>query len=82
MLRLPFKQKVVWFRIDADFQLHKDLASLYYSLDGKTWEKAISDFKLIYDYRRFFMGTRFGISYYAIKQLGGYVDVDEFIVNE
>ena len=82
VLRLPFKQKVVWFRIDADFQLHKDLASLYYSLDGKTWEKAISDFKLIYDYRRFFMGTRFGISYYATKQLGGYVDVDEFIVNE
>jgi hypothetical protein len=33
---------------------------------------------MIFDYRRFFMGTKFGIFNYATKKNGGYVDVDEF----
>jgi hypothetical protein len=31
-----------------------------------------------FDYRRFFMGTKFGIFNYATKKTGGYVDVDFF----
>jgi hypothetical protein len=31
-----------------------------------------------FDWRRFFMGTKFGIFCYATKKTGGYVDIDEF----
>ena len=31
-----------------------------------------------FDWRRFFMGTKFGIFCYATKKPGGYVDIDEF----
>jgi hypothetical protein len=31
-----------------------------------------------FDYRRFFMGTKFGIFCYATKKAGGYVDVYAF----
>lgn len=31
-----------------------------------------------FDWRRFFMGTKFGIFCYATKKVGGYVDIDEF----
>ena len=76
--RQLLKSKTIYLKIDADFRLHKDLATLSYSLDGKAWTPAIKDFKMIYDYRRLFMGTRFAIYNYATKQLGGYVDVDKF----
>ena len=33
---------------------------------------------MIYDYRRFFMGTRFAIYNFATRQTGGWVDVDSF----
>ncbi|HRN21761.1 MAG TPA: hypothetical protein PLL13_10430, partial [Prevotella sp.] len=36
------------------------------------------DFKMQYDYRRFFMGTRIAIYNYATKAAGGYIDVDSF----
>lgn len=76
--RIPFKGNVVYFRIDADFNPGKDLATLYYSLDGKQWTAVIRDFRMVYDFRRFFMGTRFAIVYYATRHTGGYVDVDYF----
>ena len=44
----------------------------------KTWIPAIKDFKMQYDYRRFFMGTRIAIYNYATKATGGYIDVDSF----
>jgi len=76
--RQPLKSKIVYLKIACDFRLHKDLATLLYSTDGKNWTVAIKDFKMIYDYRRLFMGTRFAIYNYATKQQGGYVDVDSF----
>lgn len=77
--RQLLKSKTVYLKLEADFRLHKDLATLSYSVDGKTWMTAIKDFKMIYDYRRLFMGTRFAIYNYATKQSGGgYVDVDSF----
>jgi hypothetical protein len=36
---------------------------------------------MIFDYRRFFMGTKFAIFNYATKKLGGHVDIDAFEVN-
>ena len=85
--RIELKQSKIWLRIDADFRPqteHKgfmpgtDLATFYYSLDGEQWTKIGSDYKLGFDWRRFFMGTKFGIFCYATKKQGGYVDIDEF----
>ena len=76
--RQLLKQKTVYLKISCDFRDHKDLATFSYSLDGKTWTKAVSDFKMNFDYRRLFMGTRFAIYNYATKNAGGYVDVDSF----
>ncbi len=78
LLRQPLKARVVYLKMACDFRLHQDLATLSYSTDGKTWTPAIRDFKMVYDYRRLFMGTRFAIYNYATKTTGGYVDVDSF----
>ena len=82
----PLSTKI-WLRIDADFRPqaeHKggmpgaDLATFYYSLDGQQWTRIGSDYKMSFDWRRFFMGTKFGIFCYATKKKGGYVDVAQF----
>ena len=84
---VELKQSKVWLRIDADFRPQKeqkgmmpstDLARFYYSLDGEQWTKIGSDYKMGFDWRRFFMGQKFGIFCYATKRAGGYVDIDEF----
>ena len=72
------KSSIIYLKMSCDFRLHQDLATLLYSIDGKTWVPAIKDFKMQYDYRRFFMGTRIAIYNYATKAAGGYVDVDSF----
>ena len=77
------KSTKVWLRIDADFRPAqrggKDAANFFYSLDGENWTQiGTKDYRLSFDWRRFFMGTKFGIFCYATKKAGGYVDVDEF----
>ena len=76
--RTKLEGNTVYLRIDADFNPNRDIATFYYSVDGKNWYKIGSDFKMVFDYRRFFMGTRYAIFNYATKQAGGYVDVDDF----
>ena len=76
--RQALKSKVVYLKMSCDFRLHQDLVTLSYSVDGKNWVEAIRGFKMIFDYRRFFMGTRFGIYNYATKNKGGFVDVESF----
>jgi beta-xylosidase len=84
---VDLKQNKIWLRIDADFrplQEHKgmmpgtDLATFYYSLDGKQWTKIGSDYKMGFDWRRFFMGSKFTLFCYATKKAGGYADFDYF----
>ncbi len=85
---IELKQPKIWLRIDADFRPQTerkgfmpgtDLANFYYSLDGETWTQlGTKDYRLGFDWRRFFMGTKFGIFNYATKKKGGYVDIDEF----
>ena len=75
---LDKKTTDIYFRIDADFRPGKDLATLYYSIDGENWTKVLSDYKMIFDFTRFFMGSKFAIFNYATKKKGGYVDVDWF----
>ena len=85
--RIELQQPTIWLRIDADFRPqaeHKggmpgaDLATFYYSLDGQQWTRIGSDYRMSFDWRRFFMGTKFGIFCYATKKKGGYVDVAQF----
>ena len=77
----------IYLRIDADFRPSfaknfmpgNDLANFYYSLDGVEWTKiGTENYHLGFDWRRFFMGTKFGIFCYATKKAGGYIDIDEF----
>ena len=73
----------IWLRVDGDFRPNgqgggRDLAAFYYSLDGEQWSRIGGDYRMVFDYRRFFMGTKFAIFCYATKRQGGYVDIDEF----
>lgn len=76
--RVELNQPVIYLRIDGDFRLNRDIATCYYSLDNKTWKRIGTDFKMRFDYRRLFMGTKFAIFNYATKAVGGYVDIDFF----
>ena len=74
------KAAKIWLRLDGDFRPGKnDVANFYYSMDGKQWEQiGTENYRMRFDYRRFFMGTKFGIFCYATKKTGGYIDVDSF----
>ena len=80
---IPLKQSKIWLRIDADFRPGlrggRDSANFFYSLDGTQWTKiGTNDYRMRFDWRRFFMGTKFALFCYATKKIGGYVDIDEF----
>ena len=83
-LTLSPKQSTIWLRIDGDFRPSgrgggKDAANFYYSLDGTDWTQiGTHDYRMRFDWQRFFMGTKFGIFCYATKKAGGWVDVDAF----
>ena len=73
----------LFLRIDADFQPvnghGRDAANFYYSIDGSQWTQiGTKDYRLSFDWRRFFMGSKFGIFCYATKKKGGYVDIEAF----
>jgi hypothetical protein len=65
-------------RIDGDFTPGKDIATFYYKVGKGDWTPIGEPFKMQFDYRRLFMGTRYAIFNYATKREGGYVDVDCF----
>ena len=78
MERVALTGNKVFLRIDGDFNLNKDLATCYYSTDNKHWTRIGTPYKMIFDYTRLFMGSKFAVFNYATKQLGGYIDVDFF----
>ena len=75
---IPLTSDKIYLRVDGDFRLRRDIASFYYSYDNKDWKRIGPDFKMIFDFRRFFMGTKFALFNYATKTLGGFVDIDFF----
>jgi beta-xylosidase len=81
MGRVELVQNTIYLRVDGDFNLRKDLATFFYSFDNKKWIPIGSEYKMIFDYRRLFMGSKFAIFNYATKSTGGYVDVDFFEYN-
>ena len=72
------KGQKIWLRIDGDFLPDRDIAKCYYSTDGKRWTPIGGDYKMVFDYRKLFMGTRYAIFCYATKKQGGWLDVDSF----
>lgn len=76
--RIPLRNDNIYLKIDTDFTPGRDIATFAYSYDGENWNPIGKDFKMIFDYRRLFMGTRFAIYNYATDCTGGYVDVDSF----
>ncbi len=77
----------LYLRIDADFRPvnghGRDAANFYYSIDGSQWTQiGTRDYRLNFDWRRFFMGSKFGIFCYATKKKGGYVDIEAFDYNK
>ncbi len=78
MDRVEINQNTIFLRIDGDFNLDRDIATFYYSLDNENWIEIGPEYKMIFDYRRLFMGSKFAIFNYATMGTGGYVDVDFF----
>ncbi|TXK48143.1 family 43 glycosylhydrolase [Pontibacter qinzhouensis] len=78
---IPLKQKKVYLKAEADFNDRRDVATFYYSLDGKTWTKIGSQLKMAYTIPHF-MGYRFGLFNYATKTPGGSVDFDYFRIDD
>jgi len=76
--RVALQQQQLWLRIDADFRPGTDIATFYYSVDGEQWAQIGQPYKMRFDYRRLFMGTKFALFCYATKRLGGYADFDCF----
>lgn len=77
--RIPLKKsqlKNIHLAINGDFNPGKDLATFHYSLDGKTWHQVGGQYKMIFDYRRLFMGTRYAFFYFSTKQAGGKIKVN------
>ncbi|QNE39643.1 glycosyl hydrolase 43 family protein [Hymenobacter sp. NBH84] len=79
--RLPLMQNTVYFKAECDFTERKDVATFYYSLDGKMWKAIGGPLKMAYTLPHF-MGYRFGLFNYATKQAGGYADFDYFRIAE
>lgn len=79
---VPVKNGTIWLRVHGDFNLGKDLATFSYSTDGKTFRTIGKPFKMRFDYKRMFMGTKFALYCYATKQCGGWADFDNFTIKQ
>jgi beta-xylosidase len=75
--RLPLTQDKVYFKIECDFRDRRDVATFFYSLDGKAWQPVGGPLKMAYTLPHF-MGYRFGLFNYATLAAGGYADFDYF----
>jgi len=75
---VEINEDIIYLKIEGDFNVDKDIAKFYYSLDNKKWTQIGPEFKMIFDWRRLFMGTKFAIFNYATKTSGGHIDVDYF----
>lgn len=78
---IPLTQDRVYLKVECDFKAHSDLATFYYSLDGKDWHPVGRPLHLRYDLVHF-MGCRFGLFNFATKTPGGYVDFDFYRVGD
>ena len=59
----------------GDFNPKRDIANFFYSFDGNQFKQIGGDYKMIFDYRRLFMGSRYALFYYPTKKVGGVINV-------
>ena len=76
--QLPLTSPLVWLRISGDFNVRRDIATFAYSIDGTTFTPLGGDYRMRFDWQRFFMGSKFALFCYATKRVGGWLDVDAF----
>ncbi len=81
MQKIPFEQSKIYLKIVCDFTDKKDLATFFYSLDGKTWISIGETLKMPYTLPHF-MGYRFGLFNYTTKNVGGFADFDWFRIKK
>ena len=62
--KIQFEQNKIYLKINCDFTDKKDLATFFYSFDGKTWTNIGETLKMPYTLPHF-MGYRFGLFNYA-----------------
>jgi beta-xylosidase len=79
--KIPLGQKTVFLKAGCDFIDRKDVASFFYSLDGKSWKQIGNQLKMEYSIPHF-MGYRFGLFNYSTKDPGGFVDFDWFRIGQ
>jgi beta-xylosidase len=78
--RVPLEQNKVYLKAECNFRVRADVASFFYSLDGKTWNKIGSELQMRYTLPHF-MGYRFGLFNYATQETGGFVDFNYFRIS-
>lgn len=72
-----YLEKLVYLKIEFNFEDSIDEADFYYSTDGSEWIKIGCTLKMKYTLDHF-MGYRIGLFNYAANEIGGYVDFDYF----
>lgn len=78
---VDLSQKVVYFKAECNFEDRADVATFFYSLDGRNWTKIGNELKMEYTIPQF-IGYRFGLFNYATKSIGGSVDFDYFHISD
>ncbi len=76
------KSMFIYLKVHGDFNPRRDMAQFSWSQDGENWQNIGREIKMVFDYQRHFMGSKFAIFNYATKAVGGIVDVDWFHVDE
>lgn len=80
MERIPITGNKVYLKAECDFNELRDVATFYFSLNGKDWNKIGSQLKMSYTIPQF-MGYRYGLFYYSSINPGGEVDFDYFKIS-
>ena len=76
--QLPLTSPQLWLLISGDFNVRRDIATFAYSTDGTTFTSLGGNYRMRFDWQRFFMGSKFALFCYATKRAGGWLDVDAF----
>lgn len=71
----------MYFKIACDFKDRRDVATFFYSLDGKAWKPVGGPLKMAYTLPHF-VGYRFSLFNYATERPGGYADFDYFRITD
>jgi beta-xylosidase len=79
--RIPLSQQTVYLKAECNFKDLADIATFFYSLDGKSWLPIGSPLHMAYTLPHF-MGYRFGLFNFATKEAGGFVDFDFFHIDD